>query len=343
MANEVFSPRERLLRTLQKQEVERPPVICPGGMMNSAITEVMDLGGSELPEAHHTWEKMSALSADVQKYTGFENFGIPFCMTVEAEVLGSEINFGSKVCEPKIQKERYASNTEVEFFPPGTMEKSRRVGAVIESIYTLSRKHPDIPVVGSITGPVSTAASLVDPMQFLRELRKKPQAAHRVMQYVTDHLIEYAALMVDNGAAVISIADPTATGEILGPKMFREYALNYINQLTDAVHALGVPVITHICGKLQAVVADCAEFHSDALSVDAFVSLPKIKEAYPHITTMGNMSTFLLQKQDTEAVSRRTEQLLAQGINILAPACGLSTTTPLLNIRAFTETAREAI
>ena len=342
MSQDVFTPKERLLRVLNKQEVERPPVICPGGMMNAAIVDVMEKGGNELPEAHHTWEKMSALSDDVQQYTGFENFGVPFCMTVEAEVLGSEINFGSLTCEPKIQKERYASNADVNFLPAGSMEKSERVGAVVQSVYAISRKHPDVPVIGSVTGPVSTAASLVDPMQFLRELRKKPEDAHRVMDYVTNQLIEYASLLVENGAAVISIADPTATGEILGPKMFREYALFYINRLTDEVHALGVPVITHICGKLQAVEDDCAQLHSDALSTDAFVSLPKIKEQYPDITTMGNMSTIMLQNQDPDAIGRRTDQLIRQGINILAPACGLSTTTPLGNIRAFTDAVRES-
>jgi len=32
-----ISPKERILRVLKKQKVDRPPVICPGGMMRLLI------------------------------------------------------------------------------------------------------------------------------------------------------------------------------------------------------------------------------------------------------------------------------------------------------------------
>lgn len=340
MAQEVFSPKERLVRVLDGQEVERPPVICPGGMMNAAIVDVMTAHNHVLPEAHHTAEKMTDLAFDVHDLTGFENFGIPFCMTVEAEVLGSEINFGTLECEPKIQKEKYARAAEVDFLPLGSMEKNNRVGAVVQTIYNLHNKYPDVPAIGSLTGPVSTAASLVDPMRFLKDLRKDKENSHKVLTYVVGHLVEYASLMIENGATAISIADPTATGEILGPKMFAEYAVPYLNMLIDQIHKLGVPVIVHICGKMDMVTPSCADLHGNALSVDAFVRLKNIKKQYNEITTMGNLSTILLQDGDASSVTKRAEQLLTDKINILAPACGLSTSTPLANIKAFTDTIR---
>lgn len=342
MAQDVFSPKERLERVLNGKDVDRPPVICPGGMMNAAIVDVMTTNGNVLPAAHHTKEKMSALAYDVHNLTGFENFGIPFCMTIEAEVLGSDINYGTLECEPKIQKEKFAKAADVQFVPLGSMEKNNRVGAVVQSIYELHNKYPDVPAIGSLTGPVSTAASLVDPMRFLKDLRKDKENSHKVLNYVTEHLIEFAQLMVDNGATAISIADPTATGEILGPKMFAEYAVTYLNQLIDAIHKMGVPVIVHICGKMQAVTASVADIRSNALSVDAFVNLKAIKEEYNQIHTMGNLSTILLQDGDQSSVQKNAERLLKDKINILAPACGLSTSTPLANIQAFTETVKNA-
>lgn len=332
-----YTPRERLLRTLNKQPVDRPPVICPGGMMNSAIVEIMKKTGHTLPSAHHSGELMTALSEDIHNYTLFENFGVPFCMTVEAEALGSEINYGSLECEPKIQKEAFHSVNEAVFLPIGTMNKSHRVAAVVQSIYNLSSKNSDIPVIGSITGPISTAASLVDPMQFLKELRREREASHKFIDYVCGHLIEYAKLMIDNGATVISIADPTSTGEILGPKMFEEYAVTYLNRIIDSLHEMKVPVILHICGRMEAVKQQIPKLHGDALSFDAIVSLKDIKTEFPNITTMGNLSTYLLQSGTPDKIYKQTERLLADGINIIAPACGLSTSTPLDNINAFTK------
>lgn len=336
-----LSPKERLLRTLNKQSVDRPPIICPGGMMNSAIVEIMKETGHTLPSAHHSEELMTALSADVQNYTSFENFGIPFCMTVEAEVLGSEINYGSLECEPKIQKEVFHSVKEVSFLRQGAMSKNHRVATVVQSIYNLSKKNSGIPVIGSLTGPFSTAASLVEPMQFLKELRRESEASHRFIDYVCDHLIEYAKLMVDNGASVISIADPTATGEILGPKMFEEYAVTYLNKVVDRLHEMNVPVIVHICGRMDAVKQQIAMLHGDALSVDAFVNLKNIKTEIPNVATMGNLSTYLLEFGTPDKIYMQTERLLDDRINIIAPACGLSTSTPLDNIKAFTKAVIE--
>lgn len=338
---DVFSPRERLLRVLSKEAVERPPVICPGGMMNAAIVDVMNLSGHTLPFAHHSQDLMRELAYDVHQNTGFENFGIPFCMTIEAEVLGSKINFGSLTCEPKIEKEKYPSVLEVECLPISEMEKHSRVGAVVESINYLSKKYPDIPTIGSLTGPLSTAASVVDPMNFLKQLRREKDGAHRVLDYVCRHLIAYATLMVEQGASAISIADPTATGEILGPRLFEEYAVPYLNMVVDAIHTLGVPVIVHICGEVGMVKPQLAMLHGNAISVDAFVNLKKMKEENNEFITMGNLSTYLLEFGESQKVYRAAKSLLRDQIDIMAPACGLSTSTPLENIKAFTEAVTE--
>ena len=340
MKNELSS-KERLLRTFEKKTVDRPPVICPGGMMNAAIVEIMNSTGHTLPMAHHDDRLMSSLAKNVQNQTGFENFGIPFCMTVEAEVLGSEIDYGSLECEPKIQKEKYFNTGDVAFKPVSVMGKNNRVIAITQSISYLSQQYSDIPTIGSITGPISTSASLVDPMQFLKQLRKDRLNSHKVINYVSDHLIEYARLMIEGGATAISIADPTATGEILGPKMFEEYAVPYLNKIIDAVHDLGKPVIVHICGKMDPVIKKVALIRADAISVDAFVSLKNIKLQIPEAVTMGNVSTIALEFSNPDKIVTMTERLLNDKTNIIAPACGLSTSTPLINIKAMTQAVLE--
>lgn len=331
-----LSPKERLLRVLHKEKVDRPPVICPGGMMNAAVVEVMNKTGHTLPEAHRDDLLMSELAFDVHENTRFENLGIPFCLTVEAEVLGSEINMGSLACEPKIEKEIYPSVSEVVFRNIKEWGQSGRVNTVVQAAYRLSGQHPDLPLIGNLTGPISTAASIVEPMIFIKELRKRKETAHRVVDYVSDHLIEFAGLMIDNGATLISISDPTATGEILGPKLFEEFGVRYLNKIIDAVHSLGAPVIVHICGNMKAVRGLLPLIRADAVSTDAMVNLRLLKEDYPVLTTMGNLSTYLLEFGPPEKVANQAERLVREGIDIISPACGLSTSTSLANIRALT-------
>jgi MtaA/CmuA family methyltransferase len=336
-----FSPKERLLKILHKEETDRPPVICPGGMMNAAIVEVMSRGGHVLPAAHIDDKLMAELAVDIFTNTGFENLGIPFCMTVEPEVLGSTVDYGSLTCEPKIAQEVFSSSSAVDFREFTAMLQAGRINTVVQATYNVARRFPDIPVIGNITGPVSTAASIVDPMTFLKELRRNKLDAHRVMEYVSDFLIVYATLMIDNGANVISIADPTATGEILGPHMFSEYPLVYINKIIEAVHLQGVPVIVHVCGNINAVKHVLPELKADAISADAMVNLRQLKEEFPQLVTMGNVSTYLLEMGTPDKVANNTRHLLQEGIDIIAPACGLSTSTRLDNIQAMSGTVKE--
>jgi [methyl-Co(III) methanol-specific corrinoid protein]:coenzyme M methyltransferase len=340
MADGVFSPKERLNRAFKGGGVDRPPVICPGGMMNAAIVDVMEKTGRTLPEAHHDGALMGELAYDVSVNTGFENIGIPFCMTIESEALGSAVDYGSLKCEPKITKEAFPSVNDVVFAPPKSIEKNNRAGAVISVVSSLSKKYPELPVIGSLTGPVSTAASLVDPMTFFKELHRNREGAHRLLDYVTSELIEWAKLVSDNGAAVISIADPTATGEILGPKLFAEYALPYLNRLIDAIHEMGLPVIVHICGDVRMVKQHLFNLKGDSLSVDAMVNLGELKEEKADLVTMGNLSTYLLESGAPKTIQAGAEALLKKNIDIIAPACGLSTSTPLENIQAFTGTIK---
>ena len=63
---DVLSPKERLLRSLKGEAVDRAPVICPGGMMNSAIVDVMKNHGNVLPDGHRDSKIMADLALDVQ-------------------------------------------------------------------------------------------------------------------------------------------------------------------------------------------------------------------------------------------------------------------------------------
>nr|WP_320146693.1 MtaA/CmuA family methyltransferase [uncultured Anaeromusa sp.] len=331
-----LTPKERLLKVLNKQEVDRPPVICPGGMMNAAIVEIMEESGHAFPEAHSDAALMAALAADVAAQSGFENLGLPFCLTVEAEALGSEVTYGSLICEPKITRELYGRSQQVCFLNTAEMVEDGRAAVVNEAVGLLARRFPELPVIGNLSGPISTAASLVDPIAFLKDLRKDPEAAHRVLEYVCRLLIAFAQKMVQQGADVIAISDPTATGEILGPKMFADYAIPYLNRVIDAVHEAGAPVIVHICGDLGPVKKHLPALRANAISTDALVDLRKLKEELPQLTVMGNLSTYLLEFGPAERVAKRASVLVEEGIDIIAPACGLGTATKLAHIQAMT-------
>lgn len=338
------TPKERFQAVVENRPVDYPPVICPGGMMSATVIDVMNETGITLPAAHHDGELMARLAEAVQQRTGFDNFGIPFCMTVEAEAAGSEVDFGTLECEPKIVKERFPDNQSVIYEDINLLLTRGRVPAVIEAARKLSQWHPDIPVSLTLTGPISFAASLVDPLVFLKDLKKNPAASHKVVAYVNDFLIAFAKLAIGNGVDIVTFADPTATGEILGPKTFDEYVVRYLGEAVTAIHEAGAPTIVHICGDIKPVKHLLPKIGADVISTDAMLSLAELKKELPGIKTMGNLSTYLLDQEGAiDRITARTRTLVHQGINVIAPACGLSTTSPIENIKAFTDAVHQSV
>ena len=98
----MLTEKERLEKVFHHEEVDRPPCICPGGMMNMITSELMDTCGVTWPEAHTDAEMMAKLALANYENGCFENVGVPFCMTVEAEAMGAEVTMGTKIFEPHV-------------------------------------------------------------------------------------------------------------------------------------------------------------------------------------------------------------------------------------------------
>lgn len=333
-----LTEKERLLHALSGRKCDRPPVICPGGMMTMASAEVMEKTGNSWPSAHIQPDKMAGLALAMHDLTGLENLGVPFCMTVEAEAFGCQVDYGKINREPRIARSALEDTEGIASLRAIDPGRSGRMPVILDAIHLLREQSHDTPIIGNLVGPVSLAASIFDAMIFLRLLRKKPADVHRLLDFLAHNLIEFGRAQVRSGADIIAIADPTATGEILGPSLFGEFAAPHIRNVADAFRREGIPVIIHICGNLKTVEKELSSLQADCLSVDSVVSIRKLRESLDTVI-MGNVSTFLLEKGPADRIHQTARSLIADGVDILAPACGLSPGTSVAHIRALTGAA----
>ena len=86
-----MTPKVRLERLLSGEGADRPACICPGGMMNMITRDLQEERDIYLPEAHSNARMMADLAKAVCDMGCFENLGVPFCMTVEAEAMGAGV------------------------------------------------------------------------------------------------------------------------------------------------------------------------------------------------------------------------------------------------------------
>jgi [methyl-Co(III) methanol-specific corrinoid protein]:coenzyme M methyltransferase len=305
-------------------------------MMSGATSELLSRAGVDWQEADREPEAMAALAATVQAATGLDNVGVPFCMTVEAEALGSEVTLGSPLFPPRIEREAFQEL-------PTDIPTARggRLQVVVEAVRILAGQARDVAVVGNVVGPVSLGAMVVAPGRFIRALRRQPEDAGRFLGALTDFLTEFALAQVEAGADVVVVAEPTGTGQILGPSDFQCFVLPFLNGMCAAIRRQGARAVVHICGQIRAIAQQVAMLAADALSVDATTEVEALRRAGCQVPLMGNVSTFLLHHGPAEEIRRAAQRACEQGFAIVAPACGLSGATPTAHLSALVSGAQQ--
>ena len=331
----MISPKERLNKVLNGEEVDRPPCICPGGMMNMVTTELIEEVGTKFPAAHMNATMMADLAAAVYETGCFENYGVPFCMTIEAEEFGAKVDMGTNIYEPHVVEYTINSVKEWNLIPEIDFQQGRgRV--VLDAIQLLLKERDtDVPIIGNLTGPISTASSIMEPVVFYKELRKSNKEAHEFMDFVTQQLIVFARKQIEAGVDIIAISDPSGTGEILGPKLFEEFAVKYLNKIIDAIQKESTQTVVHICGQMKNVYAEVGKIKSDVLSFDSIVNMKEVKENLPGRLVMGNVSTYTIEFGEPGKIAELTKKCARDGANIISPACGLGMKSPLKNVKSM--------
>ncbi|MBV7275563.1 MtaA/CmuA family methyltransferase [Clostridium sp. PL3] len=332
----MLSSKERLNMVLSGEKVDRPPCICPGGMMNMVTTELIEEVGIQFPHAHTNAQMMADLAAAVYEKGCFDNYGVPFCMTIEAENFGAKVDMGTQMYEPHVVEYAIDSVKEWKKISEINYEEGRSK-VVIDAIKLLKSKNSDVPIIGNLTGPISTASSIMEPSIFYKELRKNNKEAHEFVNFVTDQLITFAKRQIEAGADIIAISDPSGTGEILGPKLFEEFVVKYINKIVDSVKKEDKNVIVHICGQMRKVYSEVNKIKSDILSFDSIVNMTDARRNLGDRLLMGNVSTYTIEFGEAKKIAELTEKCVKDGANIISPACGLGMKSPLKNVKAMLE------
>lgn len=330
-----MNAREVVLESLRGHVAPRPAVLCPGGMMSMAVVEVMEAAGAPWPLAHSDRDAMLRLALAMQEATGFDNVAMPFCMTVEAEAYGADVNLGGLESQPRIRGA---------VLPPdgsGGLRRpdldSGRSAVLCAALSRARRAHPDVGLLGNLVGPFSLLGMLADPLMVLRWTRRQPELVHGYLEQLSAELARFGMRQVEAGADAVCIAEPTATGEILGGDLFRSVALPHLNCLANGLRRAGAPVIVHICGDVRRIRGELLALRADALSFDAMVDVRALAASEPPWQVMGNVSAFLLKSGPAAAIRDHVRRLAEGGIRLLAPACGVIPTTPVEHLRAMRE------
>ena len=338
---ESMTSRERTVAALTGQPYDRIPVNL---LMSDFAARVIGVTVGE-------YQQSARLMARGQ-IAAWQTYGMDLVntgpgLTGIAEAMGSRLAFPDNT----------AYVTEFAIKEPADLDRLRvpdperdgRLPLFLEAAAIVLREVGDqVPVSLTTSAPFTVACNLRGTEFFLRDLRKNPEFAHRLLRLATDSVIAFARAAIGVGVR-IGLAEPAASGTLISPKLFRELALPYLKEVVTTVGALaGTNPSLHICGNTSRIWPEMADTGASVLSLDDEVDLAEARIAVgDRVALLGNIRpTSVMVLGTTEDVRANVRECLVKAAGspkgfILGMGCALPINTPPENIHALVTAARE--
>jgi len=332
-----MNSKERVMAVIHHQKPDRMP--CFGA--NSTVTyDQMEKVQAFWPEGHEKGETMAKQALAAYTVVGFDAVRVPFCQTFEAEALGCTLKSGGTEGITGIQHPPTPYKLDdIPVFPADFLSRGR-IPELLKAVRILKKELGDeAAIVAGIIGPFTIAGSILDTVPLLKATFKAPHKIRPFLDLGEKAGTALAKALIDAGADIICCEDMTASPELIAPKTYGEYELEYQKKQFDAI---SIPKILHICGNVDAIVEWMGQTGADILSLEPKANAKLAREKCgPDIILLGGVDTATtLYMKDAETVRKGCEESIADGIQILAPGCAIAPGTPLENLLAMVEVAK---
>lgn len=341
-----MTSKERVKAAFDHKPVDRAPMMillgCTWvtnrlGVSFDDIYAMDDLGVKEIVKAFDDMNSDS-VTVGLGYWMGcLQAVGCPIERTGEP---GTSIEVKACITNPEVDipaldKSQIAAKLKNSEIIQKLMHQTREVRKV-----TGDRKY----VAGGLIGPFSAACMMAGTREFMVMLGKKSPYVKPLMEYVTEFCTQMANLFCENGCDIIMVADPCASGDLISPKTYDEWAAPAIEGMTANLKNCDIFML-HICGKAGMRLPRIKAMGVHGFSVDSPVILKEALDlAGKELTMLGNLNpneALLLGTSDDVYAAAYANAEIA-GLNggfVMMPGCDLATKTPLENILSMTRAA----
>ena len=268
-----MNSKQRCLAAIHGEPVDRTPV----------FPLIMFLAADRLGKSYRAYATDGSVLADAQLnlYQVFHVDAITSCsdaFRISAD-LGGEMAYPEDGT-PYLLKPLVASENDLNHLkkPDLSHSGSRAMDRARATRKMVTAMGEECLVLGWVDMPFAEACSICGVQEFLLMLTQQPELAHRLLAFLTEIVIEFCLLQLESGAPMIGAGDAAAS--LISPRMYREFALPYEQQVCAAVHAAGGLVKLHICGKTSHLLPDMILSGADLYNVDHLVDFSEARQIY---------------------------------------------------------------
>lgn len=328
-----LSLKERFVRALKGKDVDKVPVCS---VTQTATIQMMELTGAKWPQAHYDPDKMATLAIAGHRLAGLEGVRVPFCTTVIAQTLGCKIDEGNIDTHPYQLSFPCADVKDVKNIKiPENLCESERISTVLKAAEIVRTKvGEDVPLIAGMIGPAAVAFYLSGAHNYLMWCIQHPDALQELMEIGTEVCIEYSNALFEHGVDAVNVSDSEAGPDLFPVPMFESMVLPQYRKLTSRLQGMSV---LHICGDATEILDQMAVSGFNGLSIEEKVNARYAKHIIgDRACLIGNVSpTMTLLSQSPNEIKKEAKQCIEDGVDILAPGCGIEPHTSLDNLQAF--------
>ena len=264
-------------------------------------------------------------------------------LSVEAEAFGSPVVFAEDEV-PAVSESIVNTNEDIEALRVPAVGEAR-TGEFIKAIVETKKRITDRPVFAGTIGPFSLAGRLMDMTEIMILSMTEPEAVTKVLEKVTEFLVEYVKALKEAGADGIVIAEPAAG--LLSPDLNLQFSVPYNKQIVDAVQDDDFIVVYHNCGNVDPLLDDILTIGAKALHFGNETVMSKILPLIPSdIVCMGNVDPAVEFRHGTpESIAKVTTEILEECSKyknfVLSSGCDIPLQMPFENADAFFKAAED--
>ena len=133
-------------------------------------------------------------------------------------------------------------------------------------------------VLGWVDMPFAEACSVCGVSDFMMMLYMEPELAHKILNFLTEIVIDFSLMQLETGAPMIGAGDAAAS--LISPELYQDFALPYEKRVIEAVHGKGGLVKLHICGNTTSLIPLMVESGADLFNVDHLVDFSSALDVY---------------------------------------------------------------
>ena len=160
-------------------------------------------------------EEMAKVLLAWKKAENRKEIILPLVQNLEGAVLGADV----------IKRENYWTTGDYPFsrleeIKPEqfTLMQDKRIKTIIE----VTKKLKEKPLILEAEAPFSILAALIDPMKLYLAMQTEPEKLEKILKKIVLEEAEYIKAVIQAGCRIISLAEPTATMDMVGEKCFKE-------------------------------------------------------------------------------------------------------------------------